>query len=542
VSYLAVGSVTKSIAELLSKKLNKPPLMGAGVTFRVTTLPPDDDRVSDDTGLNLFLYRIHENPFTKNMDWRGDKLNPVQNGKPPLSLTLTYLMTAYIKKAGGTPQDDITTHQVMGNAMSVLHDYPVLNDIHDSDFDAGLDTQFPSELRNAFEKVKVTLLPTTMEEFSKIWTGLNKPYRLSVAYEVSLVEIGPIMPPAPSAPSVQRTALQISTIGTPVIGSVTPASGTAGAAITVQGSRFKQAGSPTSVQVGGDVFTEDQLTSISDTQIQLTIPAAPQTGPRLAIVVTAGGRSSAPAVYTVTPWISIVTPLRGITGIPIAIPIALPPAPAVQVDIGGVAATVTLDPQGQFVTAVVPAAIAANGPNPVVLTLNGQRTNARIFEVLPLITGVTVTTSAAPVATTVTIDGERLNGQEVDVNIGGLLIAGGANGNAARVAVTVQRTLPATTPVTVTVDGSESNPLPARLDSIAPSSAFAGDAVVLNGAGLSGRHVIVGFGATAVDLGAQPFASRIRLNVPRTLVAGTVMVSVSVDGRVTNQTPLAVLG
>lgn len=541
-SYLAVGSVTKSIAELLSAKLNKPPLMGAGVTFRVTTLPPDDDRVSDETGLNLFLYRIHENPFTKNMDWRGDKLNPVQNGKPPLSLTLTYLMTAYITKAGGTPQDDITTHQLMGNAMSVLHDYPVLNDIHDSDFDAGLDTQFAPELRNAFEKVKVTLLPTTMEEFSKIWTGLNKPYRLSVAYEVSLVEIGPIVPAAPPAPSVQQAALQLSTIGTPAIGSVAPASGTAGAAVTIRGSRFQQAGAPTSVQVGGDVFTEDQLTSISDTQIQLTIPTAPQTGPRLPIVVTAGGRSSQAAVYTVTPWIPIVTPLRGITGIPITIPIALPPAAAVQVSVGGGAAAVTLDPQGKFVTAVVPTAIADNGPTPVVLTLNGQPSNTRIFEVLPLITGVTITTSAAPVSTTVTVDGERLNGQEVDVNIGGLLIAGGANGNAAQVAVTVQRTLPATTPVTVTVDGSESNPLPARLDSIVPSSAFGGDALVLNGAGLSGRHVIVSFGATTGDLGAQPFASRIRLNAPSTLAAGAVMVSVSVDGRVTNQTPLAVLG
>jgi hypothetical protein len=34
-TYLAVGSVTRSIAELLGKKLNKPPLMGAGVAFRV---------------------------------------------------------------------------------------------------------------------------------------------------------------------------------------------------------------------------------------------------------------------------------------------------------------------------------------------------------------------------------------------------------------------------------------------------------------------------------------------------------------------------
>jgi hypothetical protein len=549
VSYLAVGLVTKAIAELLSKKLNNPPLMGLDahgtpLKFRVTTLPPDDNRVNDETGLNLFLYRIHENPITKNMDWRGDKLNPVQNGKPPLSLTLTYLLTAYINKVGGTVQDDITTQQLMGNAMSVLHDYPVLNNIHDSDFDASLDSQFPAELRNSFEKIKVMLLPTSMEEFSKIWTGLNKPYRLSVAYEVSLAEIRPLLPPAPPPPTVQQTALAVSTIGTPVIISITPASGTASVTITIQGSRLKQAGGPTTVQVGDDVFTGDQLTSISETQIQLTTPAAPQTGPRLPVVVTAAGRSSQPAFYTVAPWIATLAPLRGITGIPITIPIALPPAAAVQVTIDGNAAAVTLDPQGKFVTAVVPTAIAANGPKPVVLTLNGQRSNTRILEVLPLITNATVTSSASPPpgSTTLTIDGERLDGQEVDVNIGGLLVKGGANANAAQVAVTVQRVLPITAPVTVIVDGTESNPIPSRVDSILPPAVFAGDAVVLNGAGLSGRHVIVSFSAANVDLGAQPFATRIRLNTPRALAAGQVQVSVSVDGRLTNQIALEVLG
>jgi len=543
VSYLAVGSVTKSIAELLSQKLNKPPLMGVGAAFRVTTLPPDDDRVNDATGLNLFLYRIHENSFTKNMNWRGDRLNPVQNGKPPLSLNLTYLLTAYIQKAGGTVQDDITTHQLMGNAMSVLHDYPVLNDIHDGDFDASLDTQFPPELRNSFEKVKVTLLPTTMEEFSKIWTGLNKPYRLSVAYEVSLVEIGPALPSAPPAPPVQQSAIALSTIGTPSIGSITPSSGVAGAVITIQGSRLKQAGGPTTVQVGDDVFTEDQLNSISASQIQLTIPVAPQTGPRLPVVVTSAGLSSAAAFYTVTPWIATLTPLRGITGIPITIPITLPPAAVVQVTVDGNAAAVTLDPLGKFVTAVVPVAIAANGPKPVVLTLNGRSSNTLVFEVLPLITAVTVapSVSPAPVSTTVTINGERLNGQEVDVNIGGLLINGGPNANAAQVAVTVQRTLPVTTPATVIVDGSESNPIPSRLDSLLPGALFAGDMVELQGAGLSGRHVIVSFGANNVDLGAQPFGARIRLNTPLALAVGVVQVSVSVDGRVTNQIPLEVL-
>src|SRR6266498_227717 len=188
-TFMAIGAVTKAIAGLIEKKMNKPPLMGASTTVKVTTLPPDDDRVDQENGINLFLFRVIESPFGKNDDWRGDR-NSAGNKRPPLALTLQYLLTAYAKKSSGPARDDdITAQQLLGNALLILHEYPVLNDVHDGDFDADLDTQFAPELRDSFEKIKITMAPTTMEEFSKIWTGLSKAYRLSVAYEVSLVQI-----------------------------------------------------------------------------------------------------------------------------------------------------------------------------------------------------------------------------------------------------------------------------------------------------------------------------------------------------------------
>ena len=538
-SYLAVGSVTKSLAELLGKKLNKPQLMG-NVTFRVTTLPPDDDRVNEETGLNLFLYRIHENPFTKNIEWRGDRANPVRGSKPPLSLTLSYLLTAYAKKGGGTPQDDITAHQLLGNAMAILHDYPVLNDIHDSDFDAALDTQFAPELRNAFDRVKVMMLPTSMEEFSKIWTGLAKAYRLSVVYEVSLVEIGPTTPPTLPAAIVQQTSVAMTTIGAPQIASIAPASGPVGTTVVITGSNLQQPGSATSVQVGDDALSRPISVSSDPAEIRLVIPEAPTRGPRVPISVSVGGRSSMPQAYTVTPWIATVSPLRGITGIPVTIPIALAPGAVVTVDIGGTAAATTIDSSHTFVTALVPIALASNGPAAVVVTVNGQRSNALIFQVLPLITAVTASTSAAPVTTTLTISGERLNGQDCSATVNGLVIRGGANATPDTLVLKVGRTLPATIPLSVSIDGSVSNLLPPRLDAVRPGQVSAGDPVTLTGDGLAGRHVIVSFNATTVDIGGQPFASRIRLNAPRTLGAGTVQVSASVDGRATNTVPLVV--
>src|SRR5215813_6615920 len=120
-SYLAIGSVTTAMAELLSKKLNKPPLMG-GATFRVTILPPDDDRVSEENGVNLFLYKVTESPFAKNMNWRGDRVGPINGDRPGLVLSLNYLLTAYAKKTGAAAQDDITAHQLLGNSMAIFHE------------------------------------------------------------------------------------------------------------------------------------------------------------------------------------------------------------------------------------------------------------------------------------------------------------------------------------------------------------------------------------------------------------------------------------
>lgn len=530
-SYLAIGAVTKALAELLTRKLNNPPLMGP-TTFRVTLLPPDDERIADETGLNLFLYKINESPTAKNMNWRGDRASPVNGNKPPLALTLSYMLTAYAKKTAGTAQDDIATQQLLGNAMAILHEYPFLNDIHDSEFDADVDAQFAPELRNAFEKVKVSLLPISMEEFSKIWTGFSKAYRLSVAYEVSLIEIGPLAAMrAPAAP-VQETAVQLGTVGAPVIGAVSPATGPAGAQVSITGSNLRVAGLPTTVTVGGEDVDESDLILFTDQEIRLAIPTAIQRGPRVPIVVATGRNQSAPGTYAVVPWIDSVVPLRGITGIELTIAGQFPAGAAVSAEVGGTPTTATVS--GTSVRTVVPTSITSSGPQPVVLIVNGVRSNARMFEVLPQIASVAFTTQAMPAETTVTLSGERLQGQDIAVTAGDLRIKAAANTNASQLSVKVNRVLPANLPVSVTIDGRQSNIVPPRLDAIEPAQGAAGDALTLTGAGLSGRTVSVNFGTHPVTIGAQPFASRLRAALPAGLPAGSVQVTVTVDGHNTN--------
>lgn len=541
-SYLAIGAVTSAMAELLNKKLNKPPLLGGGTTFRVTILPPDDDRVSADNGLNLFLYKVTESPFARNMNWRGDRSNPTPGDRPPLAVSLHYLVTAYSKKTDSA-RDDITAHQLLGNAMAVLHEYPVLNDIHDGDFDADVDAQFAAELRDSFEKVKISPLPISMEEFSKIWTGLSKAYRLSVAYEVSLVEIGPLATPPQPGPRVQTTALQMQTLGPPQIASVQPAQGPVLTQVTITGQGFQRPGSETIVSVGGVEMTEADLVSLSPQQIVLNIPQDVENGPQIAVVVSVQGQTSGAATYRVTPWIGRITPLRGITGIPVSVGFAVPGGATVSLEIDGQAVAAVVDAQQQTVSGVVPLSIASNGTKSVVLVLNDgsvKRSNALSFEVLPLITDVAIVTNPAPASTTFTITGERLNGADAGAKIADLLLSKGKNTTPTQLVVQADRILGVTTPVTAIVDGRASNALPSRLDQVAPAAAFAGDTVALLGSGLSGRSVVVSFGATTVNLGAQPLASRFNVGVPASLAPGAISIKVTVDGRDTNTVPFTV--
>jgi hypothetical protein len=544
-SFLAIASVTNALAQLLIKKLNKPPLLGNAFTFRVTTLPPDDDRVSEDTGINLFLYRVSEHPHFKNMPWRGDRAHLTGSMRPPLALTLNYLMTAYAKRVANGSQDDITAHQLLGNAMAVFNDYAVLNDIHDSDFDADVDALFAAELRDAFEKVKVSLMPVAIDEFSKIWTGLTKAYRLSVAYDVSLVQIAPQVPTRLPPPMAQRPIVLAAPISSPVVDSVTPTSGSVGTQVTLSGTAFTAPGSATSVRIGGITLEAPELVSVSADQIVFVVPASLTRGPSTEITVTVGPSQSNAVHYLVQPWIATLLPLRGNTGLPVAIPFEAPAGATIAGEVDGQAIATTINAARTIVTVVIPAGLATNGLKPVTLVVSDptpRRTNALLYEVMPTITTFTVTTPGAPPHTRVAVQGERLVGTDVHLRFGRLVARVGETTNAINLNFQFDRLLTdGTGPVSVIVDGRESNSLPRRITRIDPPQAGAGERVTLVGTALSGRSVVVHVGGQDITVGAQPFASRFDVQVPAMLAPGAVTFSATIDGTDTNTTPFTVI-
>lgn len=188
----AIAAVTTTLHNLLDRALNED-VFGTDVTTR----PPDRARDgSIGNQVNLFLYHTEVNASWRNRDIPGQS-QPGQPGRPPLPLNLYYLVTAY-----GDGDDEMLAHRLLGQAMSVLHDFPLLEgeEIRNAEAAAGLD----SDLDLQVERVRIRLQPLTVDEMSRLWTGFQSQYRVSAAYEVAAVLIESTHPSPRPLPVLRR--------------------------------------------------------------------------------------------------------------------------------------------------------------------------------------------------------------------------------------------------------------------------------------------------------------------------------------------------
>ncbi len=174
----------------------------------VTTLPPDRARTAKEGHqLNLFLYQTAWNPAFSNrgIPW---KTNPSEGGATPVALNLRYLLTAYYGEHdegvdfSTDPEHLKATHTVLGAALRVLHDAPLLEA---QDLTAALGTKDPPD--NVFdvaERARISPLDLSIEEMSKLWSSFQTNYRLSIAFEVAVVLIESAVPKKSALPVLTR--------------------------------------------------------------------------------------------------------------------------------------------------------------------------------------------------------------------------------------------------------------------------------------------------------------------------------------------------
>ena len=160
---------------------------------------------------------------------------------------------------------------------------------------------------------------------------------------------------------------------------------------------------------------------------------------------------------------------------------------------------------------------------------------------MPSVQAVKVTTQASPAQTTIAVTGQRLDSNDVYVKYGNLLLRKGANATPTKLSLDVPRVMATDQPVSIIVDGRESNVFPPVLLSVEPRAARRGETLTLRGAGLSGKSVVVKFGATKINVGAQPFATQLFVQVPAKLPAGVLQLKAVINATETNAVAFEVL-
>jgi hypothetical protein len=190
---LAIGAVTATLRNLLQTGIAEE---GGGIG--VTTMPPEravNFGQADGTArINLFLYNTQVNAAFRNMGMPG-QTRPGETGQPPVPLDLFYILTAYERTDGDV---SVIAHRLLGRAMSVLHDHPLLgaNEIRSALPD--------NDLADQIERVRITPQPLSLDELSKLWMMFQTGYRISAAYQVSVVLIESWRPARAPLPVLAR--------------------------------------------------------------------------------------------------------------------------------------------------------------------------------------------------------------------------------------------------------------------------------------------------------------------------------------------------
>lgn len=171
-----------------------PPYLQPNKIIEVTTLPLDKayESKQETNYVNLFLYHVEHSAAWRNTDIPG-RVKQGETGHSPLALNLYYIITAY-----GEDGKELIGHLLLGKAMSILHDHSLLGR---DELKTALEA---CGLHNQVERLRITPQPISLDEISKLWTGFQTQYRLSAAYEVSVVLIESKRPTRTPMPVLTR--------------------------------------------------------------------------------------------------------------------------------------------------------------------------------------------------------------------------------------------------------------------------------------------------------------------------------------------------
>jgi hypothetical protein len=187
-----LSDITQVLKGLIETAINNSSLSQGNI--KVYCDSPDTARQSDgNCHLSIYLLHVARDPYWRNTPVAGPR--PQLNNAQPLSLNLSYLLTAWCDK-------DFTSEQrAMSIALQAFHSQPIVTQ-------ALIQAEMLSQWLPEGEFV-VSIEPDTIEEISGIWQAFTVPMRLSALIRVSVVFIAPLAPMAPLAipPSIANVSV-----------------------------------------------------------------------------------------------------------------------------------------------------------------------------------------------------------------------------------------------------------------------------------------------------------------------------------------------
>ncbi len=257
--YTVIEAAGKTMASLLMTEMEDPVSITISSPGEDYGIPVNEEGVEVGANrVNLFLYHVKEAPHSINMDW-VDAGEGMQS-RYPLALQLFYMLNIFTTDKSS----NLDEHRILGDVMRVFHANPIIDSIY---FEGTLNPGEPP-VGAPWEQFNIIHHPLPLDDLAAIWHAIDKPYRLSVAYEVSAVMI---QPPAHKSRRVRRvdvTHVRAAPFrGKPILSHISPRRGYAGDEVELHGEGF----SDEFLEV---FLNEERITprSVASTRVTIDIP------------------------------------------------------------------------------------------------------------------------------------------------------------------------------------------------------------------------------------------------------------------------------
>jgi hypothetical protein len=287
-NHLAFATVTATLVDLLG------PVADKAVSGAKATIERPDLVKLDAVGVNVFLYQVTPNAAWRNADLPARRPDGAVAQRPQAAFDLHYLFSFHGAETSYEPQ------RILGNVVSVLHSQPVLS--REMVRDASQAPLASSNLADQVELVRFAPLGLNLEELSKLWSVFFQvPYKLSIAYQASVVLIEPEVTVQPALP-VRARNLYVMPFRQPEVDEVQADAGPglpilSGDTIVLRGRNLK--GDATRVRIGG-VDVVPAAASVRDDEIRVALPAGLPAGVLGAQVVHLLWMGTPPTLHTGT--------------------------------------------------------------------------------------------------------------------------------------------------------------------------------------------------------------------------------------------------